>query len=179
MAESRAARLWIMRAAFVGLSFAVMFYHLLPLDMMPARLAGPDVLVLLCLSWALRRPDYVPAILVAAVMLLADLMFQRPPGLWSGLVLLATEFLKSRDRRDRESTFFMEWVSVAIVLLAITIAFRLALAILIVPAGPSFLGIMRYLTTVAAYPVVVVLSQLLLGVRRMAPGEFSASGRAQ
>lgn len=179
MAETRATRVWIMRAAFVGLALAVMFYHLLPLDMMPPRFAGPDLLVALCFAWSLRRPAYVPAIAVAGVMLLADLLLQRPPGLWAGLVLLGTEFLKSTDRRDRETTFAMEWLAVAGVLLAITIAYRLALGLLIVPAGPSFLAIMRYLTTVAVYPAVVVLSQLLLGVRRMAPGEFSASGRAQ
>lgn len=177
MAEVRPTRIWAMRAAFVGLSFCVMFYNLLPLDMMPARYAGPDLLAALCFAWALRRPDYVPILAVAGVMLLADMLFQRPPGLWAGLVLLATEVLKSRARRDRETTFAMEWLTVAMVLLAITIAFRLVLAILIVPTGPAFLAIMRFGMTVAIYPLVVIASQLLLGVKRMAPGDFDHAGR--
>ncbi|MBN9889197.1 rod shape-determining protein MreD [Salipiger abyssi] len=178
MAEARPARIWIMRGTFVGLSLLVMFYHLLPLDMMPPRYAGPDLLVALCFAWALRRPDYVPALSVAGVMLLADILFQRPPGLWAALVLLATEFLKSRDRRDRESTFAMEWIAVATVLLAITIAYRLVLGLLIVPSGTSFLALMRYAVTVLCYPLVVIVSQYLLGVRRMAPGDFDHAGRS-
>lgn len=178
MAEPRPARIWIMRGAFVGLSLLVIFYHLLPLDMMPPRYAGPDLLVALCFAWALRRPDYVPALSVAGVMLLADILFQRPPGLWAALVLLATELLKSRDRRDRESTFAMEWIAVATVLLAITIAYRLVLGLLIVPSGTSFLALMRYAVTVLCYPLVVIVSQYLLGVRRMAPGDFDHAGRS-
>ena len=69
-----------MRAAFVGISLLIMFFHLLPLETTPRRWAAPDLLVCLCFAWALRRPDYVPALAVAGVMLLADLMFQRPPG---------------------------------------------------------------------------------------------------
>ena len=178
MAEPRPARIWVMRAAFIGIALLVMFYRLLPLDMMPPRFAGPDILVALCFAWALRRPDYVPALSIAGVMLLADILFQRPPGLWAALMLLAVEFLKSRDRRDRETTFLMEWLRVAIVLLAITIAYRLVLALLIVPTGTAFLTLMRYATTIAAYPLVVILSQGLLGVRRMAPGDFDHAGRS-
>ncbi|EPX78346.1 Rod shape-determining protein MreD [Salipiger mucosus DSM 16094] len=166
-----------MRAAFVALALAIMFYRLLPLDLMPSRLAGPDILTALCFAWALRRPDYVPALLVAGVMMLADILFQRPPGLWAGLVLIATQLLKSRDRRDRETTFFMEWLTVAGLLLAITFAYRLVLALLIVPTGPLLLETMRYAMTIAAYPAVVAVSQYLLGVRRLAPGDYAVSGR--
>lgn len=177
MAESRPARTWIMRGTFVLLAVAIMFYHLLPLDMMPPRYAGPDLLVAMCFAWALRRPDYVPALSVAGVMLLADIMFQRPPGLWAALVLLATEILKSRDRRDRETTFAMEWIGVATTLAAITIVYRLTLALLIVPSGTSFLALMQYAMTVICYPLVVMVSQYPLGVRRLAPGDFDHAGR--
>ena len=48
----------------------------------------------------------------------------------------------------------------------------------IVPTGTAFLTLMRYATTIAAYPLVVILSQGLLGVRRMAPGDFDHAGRS-
>ncbi|WP_353472910.1 rod shape-determining protein MreD [Salipiger sp. H15] len=178
MAESsRPPKVWMMRATFVALTFALIFYHLLPLDFTPAAYAGPDVLTAMCFAWALRRPDYVPALLIAGVMLLADLMFQHPPGLWAALVLMATESLKNRDRPRRESTFLMEWIAVAMVLAVITILYRLVLAVLIVPEGTSFLALMRYATTVICYPLVVLVSQGLFGVRRMAPGDFDHAGR--
>lgn len=178
MAESsRPTKVWLMRATFVALTFGLIFYHLLPLDLVPAPYAGPDVLTAMCFAWALRRPDYVPALLVAGVMLLADLLFQRPPGLWAVLVLMATESLKNRDRPRRESTFLMEWITIAVVLAVITILYRLVLGLLIVPEGTSFLALMRYATTVICYPLVVILSQGLFGVRRMAPGDFDHAGR--
>lgn len=166
-----------MRVLFVALACGVVFYHLLPLDLMPARLAGPDLLTALCFVWVLRRPDYAPAWLVALVMLMADILFQRPPGLWAALVLLATELLKSPNRGNRDRTFLMEWITVALVLAAITILYRLVLMVLIVPAGPSFLALMRFAMTVFCYPLVVMVSQLLLGVRRTAPGDFDHAGR--
>nr|WP_252737627.1 rod shape-determining protein MreD [Citreicella sp. C3M06] len=167
-----------MRLSFVALAVLILFYHLLPLDLMPPRYAGPDLLVSLCFAWSLRRPDYVPALLIAAVMLLADLMLGRPPGLWAALVLLASEMLKRRDRRGPETTFVMEWIAVATMLMAITLVYRLVLGLLLVPAGPPFLSLMRFAMTVICYPLVVVLSQVLLGVRRMAPGDFDHAGRS-
>ncbi len=178
MAESRPARILVMRAAFIGAALLILFYHLLPLDMMPPRYAGPDLLVGLCFAWALRRPDYVPALLVAGVMLLADLMLGRPPGLWAALTLIATEMLKRRDRRGPETTFVMEWIAVATTLMTITIVYRLVLGLVLVPAGPPFLALMRFAMTVICYPLVVMVSQVLFGVRRMSPGDFDHAGRS-
>lgn len=178
MAEARPGRTWLMRLAFLGVAMLILFYHLLPLDMMPPLYAGPDLLVALCFSWALRRPDYVPALSVAGVMLLADLMLGRPPGLWAALMLIATETLKRRDRRGPETTFVVEWIAIATTLMTITIAYRLVLGLLLVPAGPPFLALMRFAMTVICYPLVVVLSQVLFGVRRMAPGDFDHAGRS-
>ena len=42
MAESRPARTWIMRGTFVLLAVAIMFYHLLPLDLLPPAAINDD-----------------------------------------------------------------------------------------------------------------------------------------
>ena len=118
------------------------------------------------------------AMSVPPVMPSASKMGPNSPMDWLARVLMATEFLKARDRRDRESTFVMEWIAVATVLAVITIVFRLALGLLIVPAGPSFLSLMRFAMTVICYPLVVMVSQYLLGVRRLAPGDFDHAGRS-
>ncbi|MBP0481435.1 rod shape-determining protein MreD [Sagittula salina] len=178
MAENGPARLWAMRAAYPALAMAIIFVHLLPLQMMPARFAGPDWLTVLTFAWCLRRPDYVPALSIALVMLLADLLFQRPPALWALLVLLASEFLKSRGRQVRENTFFAEWLAAAMTLLVITLLYRLTLAILIISPGMLSLTLMQYGMTVAAYPVVAALSYLVFGVRRSTPGEYDHTGRS-
>ncbi len=177
MAENSPARLWTMRATYLGLALMIFFVHLLPMQIMPQRLAGPDVLTALTFAWALRRPDYVPMISIAAVMLTADLLFHRPPGLWAVLVLLATEWLKPRGRQVRENTFAAEWLTAAMALLFITLIYRLVLALLIVTPGMLSLWLMQYGMTVVAYPLVAGISYLALGVRRSTPGEYDHTGR--
>jgi rod shape-determining protein MreD len=177
MIENSPARLWTMRALYPALALLVIFVHLLPLQITPARLAGPDVLTALTFAWCLRRPDYVPALSIALVMLLADLLFQRPPALWALLVLLGSEFLKARGRQVRENTFVAEWLAFAATLLVLTVLYRLILAVLIIPPGLLSLSVMQYGMTVLAYPLVAGLSYIAFGVRRTTPGEYDHTGR--
>lgn len=166
-----------MRATYFALALVIAFFHLLPLQILPRSLAGPDLLTALTFVWCLRRPDYVPMVSVAVVMLIADMLFQRPPGLWALLVLLAGEWLKARGRHVRENTFVAEWVTAASALLIITIIYRSVLAILILVPGMLSLWVMQYGMTVAAYPLVAAISYLALGVRRSTPGEYDHTGR--
>ncbi|MCH2093724.1 MAG: rod shape-determining protein MreD [Rhodobacteraceae bacterium] len=172
MADGRASWLWLMRGLYVLLGLIIIFFQLLPLETLPRRWAGPDLLIVMTFAWALRRPDYVPMYTVAPVMLLADLMFQRPPGLWAALVLIANEWLRARDRRQRETAFAVEWLTVALVLVGIVMLNRIILTLTVVPTSPLFLITMQTLFTIAVYPLVVLVSRLLFGVRRIAPGEL-------
>ena len=176
--DSGLLRLWGMRALFVLVTLLVLFFHLLPLDPAPSRWAGPDVLVAMVFAWAVRRPEYVPILLVAGVMLLADLMLQRPPGLWSVLVVCAAEWLKSRERRQRETTFVLEWLTFAGTLIVITILYRTVMMILILAPGTLMLSLVQVMMTIFVYPAVVGVSYFLFGVRKSAPGEMDRLGRS-
>ncbi|MBL4768601.1 MAG: rod shape-determining protein MreD [Rhodobacteraceae bacterium] len=165
---------WIMRVWFLALAMLIMFFHLLPLDTLPRRWAPPDLLIAFVFAWALRRPDFVPVLSIAAVMLMADLMFQRPPGLLALLVLLGTENLRLRFAGLRDASFAGEWISVCIVLVAITVANRLVLALLAVQQAPLGLSLMQMLMTIAVYPLVVFITQSLFGVRTLAPSDADA-----
>ncbi|HKK98506.1 MAG TPA: rod shape-determining protein MreD [Marivita sp.] len=178
MMDQGLLQIWGMRMMFILLALVVLFFHLLPLDPSPSQWAGPDILVAIVFAWAVRRPDYVPILLVAGVMLLADLMLQRPPGLWSMLVVCAAEWLKARERRQREPTFILEWLTFASTLIVITILYRTVLTVLILGSGTKMLTLTQVLMTIAAYPLVVGVSHLVFGVRRAAPGEVDRLGRA-
>ena len=178
MVERGPRHIWAMRGLYLALALAIVFLHLLPLQIAPSRFAGPDLLVALTFAWALRRPDFVPALLVAGVILLTDFLFMRPPGLWALLVLLATEWLKRRDRQMRDTTFAAEWFTVAAVLLTITLAYRIVLGVLIVSPGTLFLAMMQYVMTVLAYPAIVALTHVVFRVRRSAPGEIDPMRRS-
>jgi rod shape-determining protein MreD len=166
----------MMRMAFPALALVLIFFHLLPLDTLPSRWAPPDLLLALALAWSLRRPDFVPTILIGATMLVADMMFQRPPGLFAMLVVLGCEFLKSRVMPHRETAFAAEWLAVAVVICGIVVLNRSILAVLAVAQAPLGLTLMQAVLTIAAYPLVVVFSQTLLGVRKLSPAEAEVLG---
>jgi rod shape-determining protein MreD len=150
------------------------------LDLGTSRhLVGPDLLIAFGFAWSLRRPEYVPTLLLAVLFLMADLMLQRPPGLWALLALLACENLKGRSRILRDSTFGAEWVAVAILLTGILLANRFVLFIMMVPTPQLRLSLLELGITVLIYPVVVFVTRSVMGVRRAAPGELdSLGGRA-
>lgn len=168
---------WTYRALFLGVVAVVVFAKLLPLRPGPGGLPGPDVLVLIAFAWVLRRPDYVPAPLLAAVFLVADLLFMRPPGLWAACVVLGAEFLRSRSVSMREVSFFAEWLAVAAVYSAMVLANALVSAIFMVDQPALGLILIRLLFTVVTYPVVVILAAQALGLRKTLPGQVDELGR--
>ena len=155
-----------------------MFVQILPLDLSAGRWPGPDLLVAIAFVWVLRRPNYVPVLLVGVTILIADLLFLRPPGLWAGLVVLGLEFLRSREQLSRDLPFLFEWMLVAGVLATMSVACRIILTIFVV-AQPSFgLTVIQLLATILYYPLVVLASRYVFGVRKVAPGEVDQLGHA-
>lgn len=162
---------------FAGLALVWLFLRILPLNTLPAALPGPDLMLCLTFAWVLRRPAYMPALLVAAVFLIEDLMLWRPPGLWALLVVLGTEFLRSRQALLRELTFPAEWAMVAAVALALLVINRTVLFLLLVPQPGLGPALLQMILTLAAYPLVVIVSHVILKVRKPATGEVDALGR--
>lgn len=139
-------------------------------------LIGPDLLIAFAFAWSLRRPEYVPSLLLALVFLLADLLLQRPPGLWAMLALLASENLKGRSRSLRDATFGAEWIAVSILLAGILILNRFVLSLMLVPPPQLRLSLLELGGTILIYPVVVFITRSVMGVRRAAPGELDTLG---
>ncbi|MGR3548716.1 MAG: rod shape-determining protein MreD [Roseovarius sp.] len=176
MADALLPRAWIMRALYLALCIALLFLHLLPLEHTPPKWAGPDLVMALTFAWAVRRPDYVPVLLVGLVILGLDLMLQRPPGLWAALMVMGTQTLRNRAPSLRDLTFAAEWASVASTMVAITIANRVVLTLLMVDQPPLGLSLMQLLSTLIAYPAVAIVSHALFGVRKRAPGDLDTAG---
>jgi rod shape-determining protein MreD len=179
MADPVARRRLSYRLVFLAILALVMLAKLMPLHPGPGSWPAPDILVLITFAWLLRRPDYVPVVLVALVFLLADLLFLRPPGLWAAIVVLATEFLRSREPGWRDIPFLLEWGIVAAVLTAMTLAYSAALAVFFVDQPGLGLTLLHLAITIAAYPVVVLLTARALGLRKAAPGEVDQLGHRQ
>ncbi len=172
-------RFWVL---FAGLAALSLFWRMLPLGMGGTSIAGtglpgPDLIACLVLAWVLRRPDYMPAPLIAGVVLLEDLLLMRPPGLWALMVLLGAEFLRGRQPGLRDLPFAVEWAFVGAVLAAMWLGDRLVLGLLMVPAPALGASLVQLVVTLLAYPLVVLATHYLLRVRKPATGETDALGR--
>lgn len=168
---------WGWRALFVAVVLVTLVVRLLPLGRAAGGWPAPDLVLCLVCAWVLRRPDYVPALLIAAVVLLEDLLLMRPPGLWTAFVLLGSEFLRDRASFSRELTFMAEWMMVAVAMLAMLAGYRLATALAFLPQQGLGMALAQVAGSILAYPLVVGASRLLFGLRKPATGEVDAYGR--
>lgn len=167
----------IFRALFVLIALLLLFIRLLPLGNAPGALPGPDILLCVIMAWIVRRPEFLPMPLILVVILAEDLILMRPPGLWTAIVILATEFLRGRIALTRELSFVVEWLLVSGVMLGMMLVYRLTLGIAFVPQAPFGFAIVQVLWSIAVYPVVVGLSHLALDLRKPATGEVDNFGR--
>lgn len=171
MVDPRTLRMWGFRVGYLAIAVLASFFYLLPIEVGSGHWPGPDLILAFAFAWVMRRPDYVPVFLVAIVMLVADFIFLRPPGLWTALTVVALEFLRGREPTSRDMPFAIEWAMVAAVMLAMAILYRLCLAIFMVDQTSLGLAILGQISTLLSYPVVVGVSHYGLGISKISPAE--------
>jgi rod shape-determining protein MreD len=172
--------IWRKRAGFAALTLLIIFAQLLPVETAaPHRWAGFDLLMVFAMAWSVRRPEYVPGPLLAVLFLLADFLLQRPPGLWALLMLLACESLKSRHLSLRDAGFPTEYLTAGAMIVSVYVANRVILSLLFVDLPPLGLYLLQMVVTLAAYPVAVFLTHVILRVRKVSAGDVGAGGLGQ
>ncbi len=129
------------------------------------------------IAWVMRRPDFLPLAMIVAVTLIEDLILMRPPGLWTALVVLATEFLRSRTALTRELNFVTEWMLAGGLMIGMLLAYRLVFMLALLPQPPFGFAVVQVLWSILAYPVVVGLSRLAFDLKKPAMGEIDDYGR--
>ena len=177
MVDGLRSSVWLYRLSFVGLAVVLLFLRLLPLGSQAGDWPGPDILLCLIFAWVVRRPDYLPVLLIAGIVLLEDLILQRPPGLWCALVVLATEFIRSRAALTRELGFLTEWLLVGSMMVALLLAYRMAFSVAFLPQPGFGFALLQTLWSVLCYPLAVAASRFAFDLRKPAMGEVDAYGR--
>jgi rod shape-determining protein MreD len=177
MADLAPSTVWGYRALFGFLAGFLLFTRLLPLGSIAGGWPGPDLLFCLALVWVLRRPDYVPPLLIGVVVLLEDLLLMRPPGLWAAITVLAAEFLRNRAALTRELSFAVEWLLAATVIAAAMLGYRLMMMLAMLPQVGLGQAMIHMIVTILCYPLMVLLSRFAFGVRKPATGEVDGYGR--
>lgn len=166
--------IWTYRAVFFGLCLSVITLKLLPLNLAASGIPGPDFLILLTFAWMVRQPALVPIGLLLVVFLLADFLFMRPPGLWTALLLIASESLRRRRLTMTELPFLVEWGTVAALIMGMVLLNRMILWMLLVDLNSLGLTLAHGIVTIAVYPIVVAVSKFVFGVRKLGPTELEA-----
>jgi rod shape-determining protein MreD len=194
MIDPVTTNIWIHRILFVVIALTLLFWRLLPLEHSSqlqcaaadqscllrawfAHIPGPDIMLCIVFAWTMRRPDFLPVILIAVVVLLEDLILLRPPGLWTALVIIAAEFVRSRVILTRELNFWVEWLLVSGLMLAMLLIYRLVFALVLLPQTGFGFAIVQVIGSIICYPAVVFLSRVVLDLHKPAMGEIDAYGR--
>ena len=112
----------------------MLFFQLMPLNPGQPGLPGPDLILCVTFAWVLRRPDQLPAIIIAALALIGDIVLGRPFGLWSLMVLIATELLRPRAWRWADQPFLFEWLRVAVLMGLMMVGARLMMMLFLLPS---------------------------------------------
>lgn len=159
-------------AALYSLCFLLLlFLRILPLNGGLVGWPGPDIGLCLSFAWVLRRPDRLPALVIAVMFLIEDMLLLRPIGLWAAFVLAGTEAARLREARWRDQPFMVEWLRVALLIGAMMLGYRLVQLLFLLPVPVLGQVILQYLATLAVYPVVVMAAHWLFGLRRITPAE--------
>ncbi len=177
MVDPVAARLWLYRATFAGIAMVILFIRLLPIGGSAGSWPGPDLMLCLMLAWVTRRPDYLPALLIAGIVLIEDLILMRPPGLWAAIVVIATEFLRSRSALTRELGFLPEWFLIGTVMFAMLAAYRLILGLAFLDQPAFGYAFAQTAMSILCYPFVAGALHAAIGLRKPLTGEVDAFGR--
>ncbi len=177
MIDGLTRSIWLHRLLFVAAALGLLFFRLLPLGSTAGDLPGPDIVLCVVFAWTMRRPDYLPVLLIAAVVLLEDMILMRPPGLWTALVILASEFVRGRVALTRELSFGVEWLLVAGLMVGMLLSYRIAFAIVLLPQPGFGFAMVQVIWSIVCYPLVVAVSRYGLDLHKPAMGEIDDYGR--
>ena len=161
----------------MALAFVLIVVDLVPLDMRPSLWVAPDLLLAVTLAWVVRKPTYVPVVVIATLFLMTDFLFMRPPGLWAALVVILSEVMRRQHREFRNMPLLVEWGTVAFGIVVITIVNRLVLAVVMLPQAPLGLTLIEMIATILVYPIILLIAHFVFGVSRTSPGEVGSKGQ--
>lgn len=153
----------VVLAAFGWLAVQI---ELAPLGAAAGATPAPDLLFCVAACLVLRRPDESPAALILIVGLVRDLVGGGPVGLGALLLFAGVEALRVFGARARRLSLFREVMVVAAVIVAVSAAEALIIALTLAPTPPLEIVGLGALVTIAAYPLVLALMQGVFRIRR-------------
>ena len=154
---------WIWPLVF---GLAAIALSLAPINLAAEIVPTPHWLLAVLMFWTARRPQSTPPLLVFLLGALHDLVTDGPIGAEIFALLVSVEALRSISRLRPHQHFVVEWLRIAACALLFELIVRAILGVTLTPA-PLFGEIaLRYASTVAAYPLIVLFLRGGFGLGR-------------
>ncbi len=139
------------------------------LDIQPATLYAvnfsfPNLVYCLFCAWILHTSKGPSLAMVLVTFCVLEIVYGLPPGLWTALMLVATEIVRAKGPRLAAFHFIAEWALVAGLFAAALLLFQLVLLLTFSQAMTTF-AISSYLvTTTISYPIIVALTAIMFRI---------------
>ena len=155
-------RILRLRLTYLLIVMLLALFQTMPIHTSIDQFAMPDIPLVITFVWVMRRPDVMGPILITIAFLFADMILQRPPGLWTLITLCASMFLRSRTIYFKEVIFFYEWLMIAIIVIFCFAAHQFLLLLTFLPTHDLALLVKQALFTIMLYPIFIWLSRSML-----------------
>ena len=162
MVADPSLRILRLRLTYLLILMLLVLFKTMPVHTSTDQFAMPDIPLVITFVWVMRRPDVMGPILITMAFIFADMILQRPPGLWTLIVLCGSMFLRSRTIYFKEVIFFYEWLMIAIVVIFCFTAHQFLLLLTFLPTHNLALLVKQALFTIMLYPVFIWLSRSML-----------------
>ena len=155
--------LWGQRLLYFLISLLFILWLIVPQNPLPQALPTPEFLLCFTLAIILRRPEALPVILIAIIFLFCDVLFNRPIGLWTAIVIIISEFAKTQYWRYKDSNFVTTWFFISFLSSVGIFLYMIVLDVLLVPQSNFWQYLIWALITILIYPFMFCLSFLIVG----------------
>ena len=146
-------RTFRLQLTYLSIIALVVLLQTLPLQALPYPFAPAYVPLVVTFAWIMRRPDLMSPFLITLAFLFADTILQKPPGLWTLIVLCASIFLRTRTRGRNEILFLYEWLIVAMVIGVSFLVHYFALMFTFLPVPDVQQYVVQVLLSILIYPI--------------------------
>ena len=157
---------WIQRSTYLIFSFLLVVWLIVPQNPFKQTIPTPDFLFCLTLAIIFRRPNLLPIALIGLVFLGTDILFNRPIGLWTAIVLIITEFARTQFWRYNDANFITTWLFVSFLILLSTFSHMIVLNVFVISQSDFWHYLIWALLTILIYPMMFCLSFLIVGFDR-------------
>ena len=157
---------WIQRSTYLIFSFFLVVWLIVPQNPFKQTIPTPDFLFCLTLAIIFRRPNLLPIAFIGLVFLSTDILFNRPIGLWTAIVLITTEFARTQFWRYKGVNFITTWLFVSFLILLATFFYMMILKIVVISQTDFWHYLIWALLTILIYPIMFCLSFLIVGFDR-------------